>query len=79
MPVEGSVIEGVVVCTHPYGLGVYVPRLAAFGHVDVPFMGRSELRSRDDEPPVGSVLPLTVSRSERGLQIKLRVTAITSG
>lgn len=56
----GAEQPGVVVCLHPYGLGVYLPAEHTFGHVDAPMMGVATTSGLDDYPPVGSVLSLTV-------------------
>lgn len=59
---EGARVTGVVVCVHPFGLGVHLDDGRTFGHVDAPAMGRPSARVLDDYPPVGTVLDLEVIR-----------------
>ena len=65
-------IEGVVVCMHVYGLGVYLPRHGAFGHVNVPVMGVERTRSVDDYPGIGARLSLQ-TLGYAGSQLRLAV------
>lgn len=70
---EGVAADGVVVCVHPFGLGVYLSSEQGFGHVDVPMMGRPLSQDLADYPPVGSTLQLEVlGYSGRG-QLRMRV------
>lgn len=70
---EGTLCEGVVVCVHRFGVGVYLPSEADFGHVDVPFLGAGPFRDLDDYPVVGSFLSLqAVGRNGFG-QLRLHV------
>jgi hypothetical protein len=64
--------EGVVVCVHVYGLGVYLPRHEAFGHVDVPAMGLERTRGIDDYPRVGTCLSVRTLGYAAG-QLRLAV------
>lgn len=71
---EGERVDGVVVCAHPFGLGVHLPAAQDFGHVDVPFIGVDGATSLglDDLPAIGTVLALeSFGRNWRG-QLKLR-------
>lgn len=66
--------RGIVVCIHPFGLGVYLPDQDTFGHVDAPMMGLSTTSGLDDYPPVGSVLSLTVLGYSGAGQLRLSVS-----
>jgi hypothetical protein len=71
---EGVDLRGVVICVHPFGLGVYMPDEHAFGHVDAPMMGLDSTNGLDDYPSVGSMLSLTVLGYSGTGQLRLRVT-----
>jgi hypothetical protein len=71
---EGGDLRGVVVCVHPFGLGVYLPAEHAFGHVDAPMMGRISTSGLDDYPSVGSVLAVRVLGYSGTSQLRLTVT-----
>ena len=64
--------RGVVVCAHVYGVGVYLPDVGDFGHVNMPHLGIATLRDQDDYPVIGTVLPLTVF-GRSGDQLRLGV------
>lgn len=70
---DGTEHRGVVVCLHPFGLGVFLPDQETFGHVDTPMMGRSATSGLDDYPPVGSVVLLTVLGYSGLEQLRLSV------
>lgn len=57
---EGRVEQAVVVCVHVFGLGLYLPGVDAFGHVNVPVMGVEVTRTLDDYPAVGARLSVKV-------------------
>lgn len=71
----GTRLEGVVVCVHVFGVGVYLPNVGDFGHVNVPeLVGLSDrpLRELSDYPGVGTRLDLTVI-GRTGVQRQLRL------
>lgn len=70
---SGAHVSGVVVCVHPYGLGVHVADARTFGHVDAPMMGKPSMGGLDDYPGVGSVLNLEVLGYSGTGQLRLRV------
>jgi hypothetical protein len=71
---EGTRVAGVVVCVHPFGLGVHLDGGRAFGHVDAPFMGRPSVSGLEDYPQVGTALDLEVLGYSGGSdQLRLRV------
>jgi len=46
-------VEGVVACQHVFGIGVYVPDLEVWGHVNVTAMGVQSVREDFvDHPPL---------------------------
>jgi hypothetical protein len=69
--IEGSTEEGVVVCVHMFGLGLYLPVVRAFGHMDAPFMGVDASRGFDTYPPVGSHLTVAVFGYSGSGQLRL--------
>lgn len=70
----GARVAGVVVCVHPYGLGVHLGE-RTFGHVDAPMMGVPSVRELDDYPGVGSALNLEILGYSGTGQLRLRVLA----
>jgi len=70
---DGVAAEGVVVCVHPFGLGVYLGDEQAFGHVDVPMMGRPLAQELTDYPSVGSTLHLEALGYSGLGQLRMRV------
>lgn len=72
---EGARVNGIVVCLHVFGLGVYLPEADAFGHVNVTEMGvESATRFPDDYPQIGARLSMIVlGHSGQQLQLRLRV------
>jgi hypothetical protein len=66
-------VAGVVVCVHPYGLGVHLADKQTFGHVDAPMMGVLSAHGLDDYPSVGSTLNLEVLGYSGSGQLRLRV------
>ena len=70
---ERTVARGIVVCAHAYGVGVYLPDIGDFGHVNVPALGVAMLRDLDDYPAVGTVLSLTVFGRSGTDQLRLGV------
>lgn len=69
---EGAMTEGVVVCVHVYGLGVYLPQHRTFGHVNAPAMGLGRTRSLDDYPRIGTCLSVRIL-GYAGSQLRLAV------
>lgn len=57
---QATRVAGVVVCVHPFGLGVLLEGGQNFGHVNVTAMGRPNAHSLEDYPQVGEVLDLEV-------------------
>jgi hypothetical protein len=56
-----TVVHGVVACQHVYGIGVYVPELEVWGHVNVSAMGVERVRENFvDHPAIGTHLRLQV-------------------
>ena len=49
----GCVVRGVVVCVHPFGLGVYLPDVHDFGHVNVPEFLDGPTETLPEYPAVG--------------------------
>lgn len=70
---EGTEVRGVVVCVHPFGIGVYLPEKRVFGHVDAIFLGRPNPGGLPDYPGVGSDVELTAVGYSGGGQLRLRV------
>lgn len=56
---EGAPVNGVVVCHHPFGLGVYLADVDQYGHVNITAIGTS-VRGPNDFPAVGSAIEGTV-------------------
>jgi hypothetical protein len=72
--VEGQATEGVVVCVHVYGLGVYLPEHQTFGHVNTPAMGVERASSLDEYPSIGTRLSLrTLGYAGSQRQLRLQV------
>ncbi len=65
--------RGVVTCVHPFGVGVFLPECAAFGHVNVPDLTLPADGSRMDLPEVGTELELEVLGYSASGQLRLRV------
>jgi hypothetical protein len=57
---EGTPISGIVVCHHPYGLGVYLEDRDEYGHVNITAIGTGPLRGPQDFPPIGALVNGTV-------------------
>lgn len=73
---EGARVRGVVVCVHPFGLGVHLDGGQTFGHVDAPFMGVPTTKGLADYPQVGTALDLEVLGYSGGSsQLRMRVLA----
>lgn len=73
---EGTRVKGVVVCVHPFGLGVHLDGGRTFGHVNVSVMGRPSVSELEDYPQVGTALDLEVlGYSGESDQLRLRVLA----
>jgi ribosomal protein S1 len=73
---EGTRVKGVVVCVHPFGLGVHLDGGQAFGHVNAPAMGGPSVQGLEDYPQVGTALDLEVLGYSGGSdQLRLRVLA----
>jgi len=71
---EGILVKGVVVCVHPFGLGVHLDGGQIFGHVDAPAVGRPSVRGLEDYPQVGTALHLEVLGYSGGSgQLRMRV------
>ena len=68
----GTPVEGVVVCIHVFGLGIYLRRERLFGHVNVTAMCVEQTHGLDDYPPVGIGLALRVLGYSGG-QLRLAV------
>ena len=66
-------MRGVVVCLHPFGLGVHLAEEQTFGHVDAPMMGKPSARELEDYPAVGMALGLEVLGYSGTGQLRLRV------
>jgi exosome complex RNA-binding protein Csl4 len=49
----GEAVSGVVVCHHPFGLGIRLDERHEYGHVDVAQISEGIIRDADDYPPVG--------------------------
>jgi hypothetical protein len=72
---EGETVRGVVVCVHVFGLGVWLPDAAQFGHVNVTHMGVPETHTLDDYPGAGASLTARVL-GYSGAQHQLRLQVI---
>ena len=70
-----TIVEGVVACQHVYGVGVYIPDLEVWGHVNVTEMGVERVREDfADHPAIGAHLRMRVlGRTPNG---QLRLTVI---
>ena len=66
-----TLVDGVVVCVHVFGLGIYLPSEDAFGHVNVTVIGVERTRGLDDYPAVGERLGLRVLGYSRTHQLRL--------
>jgi hypothetical protein len=71
----GQIVRAVVVCVHAYGLGVWLPEHAVFGHVNAPHMGVPHAHTLDDYPTVGAVLTTGVL-GYSGVQHQLRLEVV---
>jgi hypothetical protein len=72
--VPGSSIDGVVACQHVYGIGVYVPDLEVWGHVNVTEMGVEQVGADfHDHPAIGAHLMLRVLGRTPDGQLRLAV------
>jgi hypothetical protein len=72
--VPGISAEGVVVCQHVYGIGVYVPDLKVWGHVNVTEMGVEKVGTDfRDHPAIGARLTLRVLGRTPDGQLRLAV------
>jgi hypothetical protein len=76
----GTRVGAIVVCHHPFGMGVYIEERAEYGHVDIPFIAPGRLRGPEDFPPIGSQVDATVSGyTAIDGQLRLYVYRATSG
>lgn len=69
---SGTLVDGVVVCIHAFGLGIYLPRERSFGHVNVTAMGVEQTKGLEYYPTVGTALALRVLGYSGG-QLRLAV------
>lgn len=58
--VEDAEVEGVVVCTHDFGVGVWLSESGVFGHVNGSHLELEQWNSLDDLPRIGTRLKLRV-------------------
>jgi hypothetical protein len=72
---ENETARGVVVCAHVFGLGIWLPDYARFGHVNVTHMGVPEARTLDDYPGIGEELTTRVL-GYSGVQHQLRLQGV---
>lgn len=69
-----AILDGVVVCQHGYGVGVYVPEREVWGHVNVTAMGVVVAREDfADYPVVGAHLRLHAEGRLPNGQLRLAV------
>lgn len=71
---EGLEVNGVVVCTHVFGAGVYLESEAAWGHVNLPALRPAE-DGRITLPSVGTRLDLRVLGYSGTGQLRLSETS----
>jgi hypothetical protein len=68
---RGTAVKAVVVCHHPFGMGVFVESAAQYGHVDAPNVRNAGMRDAGDFPPVGTELTAVVLRDSGVGQLRL--------
>jgi len=57
---EGTFVTGMVICHHPFGIGVRLDESGQYGHVDVPFIRNKVTRGPDDYPAIGQAISAVV-------------------
>jgi hypothetical protein len=73
-PEEGTIANGVVVCQHVFGVGVFLVDLDIWGHVNVTHLGLDQVRENFvDHPAIGAHLTLTVFGRTPSGQLRLGV------
>ena len=70
-------MRGVVVCAHVFGLGIWLPDHAEFGHINTPAMGVPVARTLDEYPGIGEELTARVL-GYSGVQHQLRLHVVSS-
>jgi hypothetical protein len=77
---EGDNVQGVVVCHHQYGLGVYLPDRDEYGHVNITSIKPPGQRidGPADFPPIGSEVEGTVLGYTE-IDSQLRITLVPRG
>lgn len=74
----GTRVSAVVVCIHVFGVGVWLPDLARFGHVNASHMGVAQTQTLDDYPRIGEALPALVL-GYAGARRQLRLQVVEFG
>lgn len=69
---EGAQVNGIVVCHHHFGIGIYIPDRDEYGHINLPSIGPGPLRGPQDFPPIGATVNATVF-GYTGLDAQLRL------
>ncbi len=72
----GQAVRAVVVCIHVFGLGVWLPEQAVFGHVNVDLKWVPSPSALDDYPTVGTLLTANVL-GYSGARHQLRLELVT--
>lgn len=74
----GERIPGVVMCVHPFGVGVFMPESAAFGHVNLSHLALPAEAHPVKLPEVGAELELEVLGYSGTGQLRLRAAGDVS-
>jgi len=67
----GMRVTGVVVCHHPFGLGVRVDAWNQYGHADVPSIRDGVVSGPADYPPIGRTVSALVLGYSGSSQLRL--------
>lgn len=67
----GTWVRGVVICHHAYGMGIELPEVGQFGHVDVPMVRDRPRPGETGFPPVGTTISAVVLGYSGTRQLKL--------
>jgi hypothetical protein len=68
---RGTAVDAVVVCHHPFGMGLYVESVRQYGHVDAQNVRNRGMHDPDDLVPIGTAVTAVVLRYSGVGQLRL--------